>query len=148
MGNLLTCSPRITFAQLRMLRSTQQSVRATEKLKSSHRPDGKNADALALTLAWQLWLALTLAWQLWPTLLSTTVCTCHRDLKISHRPDGKFADALALTLAWQLWPTLLSTPGCTCRRNLKFSHCPHGRLTSCSFFAGRRCLCQWWLSDH
>jgi hypothetical protein len=45
----------------------------------SHRPDGRFADALAFTLAWQLW----------PTLLSTTVCTCHRDLEISHRPHGR-----------------------------------------------------------
>jgi hypothetical protein len=27
-------------------------------------------------------------------------------------------------------------------------HHPHGRLTFCFLFAGRRCLCQWWLSDH
>jgi hypothetical protein len=33
-------------------------------------------------------LALTLAWQLWPKLRSTTVCTCRRDLESSHRPDG------------------------------------------------------------
>jgi hypothetical protein len=50
---------------------------------------GNMADVLAPTLAWQLWL----------TLLSTTVCTCHRDLEISHRPDGKIADVLASTLA-------------------------------------------------
>ena len=30
----------------------------------------------------------------------------------------------------------------------KFPHCPHGRLTFCSLFAGRRCLCRWWLSGH
>ena len=36
--------------------------------------------------------------QLRLTLLSTTVCTCRRDLKISHRLDGKIADALASTL--------------------------------------------------
>ena len=41
---------------------------------------------------------LTLA-QLWPTLRSTTVGTCRRDLKLSHRPDGKIADVLATTHA-------------------------------------------------
>jgi hypothetical protein len=29
---------------------------------------------------------------------------------------------------------------------LKSSHCPHGKLTFCSFFAGRWCLCQGWHS--
>ena len=44
-----------------------------ETLNISHRLDGKIADTLASTLAWQLWL----------TLLSTTVCTCHRDLEFT-----------------------------------------------------------------
>ena len=43
-------------------------------------------------------LRLLLA-QLRPTLRSTTVCTCRRDLEFSYRPDGKNADALALILA-------------------------------------------------
>ena len=37
--------------------------------------------------------------QLRPTLRSTTVCTCRRDLESSHGPDGKIADALASTPA-------------------------------------------------
>jgi hypothetical protein len=41
---------------------------------------------------------LTLA-QLRPTLRSTPVCMCRRDLQTSHRPHGKIADALASTLA-------------------------------------------------
>jgi hypothetical protein len=61
-----------------LIYSNTAAVYATETLNISHRPDWKIADALASTLAWQLWL----------TLLSTTVCTCHRDLEISH-PDGK-----------------------------------------------------------
>ena len=49
MGILLTCLPRLTLAQLRTLRSTIQGVRDTETFQSSHRPDGKVADMLALT---------------------------------------------------------------------------------------------------
>ena len=42
MGKLLTCLPRLTLAQLpTTLWSTFQEVRATETLKTSHRPDGK-----------------------------------------------------------------------------------------------------------
>jgi len=51
MGRLLTCLPRLTLAQLQTLRSTIQGVRAAETLKTSHRPNGKVADVLALTLA-------------------------------------------------------------------------------------------------
>jgi hypothetical protein len=72
-------------------------------------------------------LASTLAWQLWPTLRSTTVCTCHRDLEYYHRLDGKTADALASILACKIAADALrlTTVG-TCRRDLKFSHRPHG----------------------
>ena len=34
-----------------------------------------------------------------------------------------------------------------CALIFKTSHHPHGRLTFCSLFAGRRCLCQFWHSD-
>jgi hypothetical protein len=34
----------------------------------------------------------------------------------------------------------------TCYLRLKSSHRPDGRLTFCSLFAGRRCVCQWWHS--
>jgi len=55
--------------------------------------------------------------QLRPTLWSTTVCTCHRDLQLSHRPDGKIADALASLSLVQL-RTLRSTTGGECHRDL------------------------------
>ena len=58
-------------------------------LKSSHRPDGKTADALArLTLAQLRTLRGQLQW-----------VRAAETLKSSHRPDGKIADVLALTLA-------------------------------------------------
>ena len=47
-----------------------------------------------------------------------------------------------LTLA-QLRPMLRSTTGGACCRDLESSHCPDGRLTFCSLFAGRWCLCRW-----
>ena len=57
-------------------------------LKTSHRPDGKNADALASTLALHNWECIG---QLRVQFVRATV-TC----KSSHRPGGKNADALAL----------------------------------------------------
>jgi len=45
-----------------------------------------------------------------------------------------------------------STPKCIptklpmCALVFKSSQCPHGKLTFCSLFAGRWCLCQWWHS--
>ena len=50
MGKLLTRLPRLTFAQLRTLRSTTECT-CRRDLESSHGPDGKIADVLALTLA-------------------------------------------------------------------------------------------------
>ena len=50
MGKMLTCLPRLTLAQLRMLPSTTGGT-ATETLQSSHSPDGKMADVLAPTHA-------------------------------------------------------------------------------------------------
>jgi hypothetical protein len=89
-GKIADVLARLTIAQLRTLRSTLlQLVRATDT-QTSHRPHGKVADALASTHA---------STTLWPTLRSTTVGTCRRDLKLSHRPDGKIADVLAPTHA-------------------------------------------------
>jgi hypothetical protein len=47
----------------------------------------------------------------------------------------------------QLRLTIRSTTvGMCCRRDLQFSHRPDGRLTFCSLFAGRWCLCPGWHS--
>ena len=62
-----------------------QFVRATETFKSSHRPDGKTADALASTLALHNWECFG---QLQYVRAAET-------FKSSHCPDGKNADALA-----------------------------------------------------
>eukprot|EP00900_Chrysochromulina_parva_P006723 jgi/Chrpa1/16051/Chrysochromulina_OHIO_Genome00018894-RA len=124
--------------------------------KTSHCPDGKMADVLAPThvcttanasVDYRRFadaLALTLAWQLWPTLLSTTVCTCHRDLKISHRPDGNFADdvraaktfksshspngKMADTLALTLACTTAADPPVDYSGDLEVSHRPDGEM--------------------
>ena len=59
------------------------------RLQTSHRPDGKNADALASTLALHNWECFG---QLQYVRAAET-------FKSSHRPDGKIADVLALTHA-------------------------------------------------
>jgi hypothetical protein len=57
---------------------------------------------------------------------------------------GKLLTCLPrLTLA-QL-RTLRSTTACTCHRDLEIFPSPPGRLKFCSVFAGRRCLCLFWL---
>jgi hypothetical protein len=74
--------------------------------------------------------------------------TCQPRLQTSHRPDGKVADLLAPTHVCTTVNALRSTTvGAYCR-DLEISHRPHRRLTCCSLFAGRRCLCQEWHSVH
>jgi hypothetical protein len=52
MGKMLTCLARLPLAlNCEHFGQLQEAVRASETLKSSHRPDGKNANALASTLA-------------------------------------------------------------------------------------------------
>jgi hypothetical protein len=63
-------------------------------------------------------------------------------------PMGRLLTCLPrLTLAHMqtLWSTI---QGVRATETLTFFHRHDGRLTFCSLFAGRRCLCQWWLSDH
>ena len=121
-----------------------QDVRAAETLQTSHRPDGRNAEELALILAF-VHLRLTLR--------STTVGTCRRDLKSSHRPDGIFT-CLALVFAgrrcscpewlgdllivhhhWQLSWRLCA---CSCS---KVPIAPMGETHVLLVFTGGRCLC-------
>jgi hypothetical protein len=67
----------------------------------------------------------------------------------SHRPKGKVANVLASTHTLAQLRTFRSTTACTCHRDLENSPSPpHGRLTCCSLFAGRRCLCLGWHSGH
>ncbi len=70
MGRLLTCLPRLTFAQMRpTLRSTTECM-CRRDLNFSHRPDGKFADVLAPTHTCTTAIMLR----------STTGGMCHRDL--------------------------------------------------------------------
>ncbi len=68
-----------------------QWVRATETLKSSHRPHGKIADVLAPTHTRHKWERFG---QLHVQLVRAT-----ETLKSSHRPHGEIADVLAPTHA-------------------------------------------------
>jgi hypothetical protein len=88
---------------------------------------------------------LTLA-QLRPKLRSTTVCTCRRDLENFPMPPWEFLLTCPNRLSsFNSDRSLVLSGNCTC---LQTSHRPHGRLTFCSLFAGRWCLCLGWHSDH
>ena len=63
-------------------------------------------------------------------------------LKSSHRPDENIADVLAPTHACTTANTSVNYSLYVPQRTLKTSHRPDGRLTFCSLFAGRRCLCR------
>ena len=86
--------------------------------KSSHRPDEKVADVLALTHA----CTTVNAW-------STTASMLQRTSKVPIVPMGKLLTHLPQLTLPLLWPTLRSTTVCTCRRDLKLSHRPDGRFT-------------------
>ena len=58
--------------------------------KTSHRPDGKNTDVLALILACTTAANASVIFSMYVP---------QRTLKTSHRPDGKMADVLALNNA-------------------------------------------------
>ena len=150
-------------------------VPATETLKT-HCPDWEFADALALTLAWQLW----------PTLLCQLQDVHATENLKTHCPDGIIANVLArLTIAQlrTLWSTLLQLVRAT---DTQTSHRPHGKVADALasthasttvahspvndsmyvpqrpetfpspqwethvllFFAGRRCRCRGWHSVH
>jgi hypothetical protein len=86
--------------------------------------------------------------------------TCQPRLHNAHGPDGIFT-CVALVLAGRRCLRLFrhghdnvflhlreySFFCARCAHAQKFPS-PHGILTFCSLFAGRRCLCRWWLSDH
>jgi hypothetical protein len=121
------------------------SVRAL-MFKSSHRPP------LSLTFcSFVCRAAVSISMVArWPSRRAPSVGiqlpVCALTLNSSHRPDGKMADVLArLTLAQMRM--LRSNTECTCHRDIESSHRPHGRLTICSLFTGRRCLCRAWHGD-
>jgi hypothetical protein len=134
MGKLLTCLPDSRlhncerFGQL-------QNVRATETLKTSHRPDGI-LTCFALVLSgrrcFHPWwhgdfVIMHHHWQ------HSYISACSRS-KIPFAPKVRLLTCLPrLTLA-QLRPMLWSTTGGACRRDLKFPIAPMGN----SRFA--RCL--------
>ena len=145
-------------------------------MKTSHRPDGEFADALSLTLAWQLWTTLLSTtgckchrelenplprcWKIADVLLSdhdcttanalvnfTTVGTCHTDTQTYHRPHGKVADALASTHAST---TVAHSPvnysGYVPQRPETFPSPQWETHVMLAVFAGRWCLCRGWHS--
>jgi hypothetical protein len=61
--------------------------------------------------------------------------------KLPIAPMGKWLTCLHRLTLGQL-RTLRSTTGGTCHRDLDNFPSPDGRLTFCSLFAGRRCLCR------
>jgi hypothetical protein len=85
------------------------------KFKSSHRPDGNIADALASTLA----CAVLYLWR-----------TCGRDLKFPIAPMGKWLTPLLQLSLAKLRLTLLSTTDCTIRIS-KFPIAPIERWLTC-----------------
>jgi hypothetical protein len=161
MGELLTCLPRLTLAQLQTLRSIAQWVRAAETFNVSIAPMGKLLTCLPQT----------------HTCRSIGIQSCStRNGYVPalpanpHRPDGRIADMLAWTLActtaadalanyrryvpqrprifpsppWEPWltcPNRLSSfnserssvlPGiCTCQRRLQTSHRINGIFALC-----------------
>ena len=86
--------------------------------ESSHRPDGKIADALASTLA-----CTTAA----DALVNYTVGTCRRDLEFSHRPDGIFT-CFALVFAGRR----CLCPGWLGDLLIVHHHGQHGSICACS----------------
>ncbi len=118
------------------------------RLQTSHRPDGR----LTFCLLFAGRRCQRPGWHSvnreLPDLLQHRFRCARRSCsKVPIAPMGKLLTCLPrLTLA-QL-RTLRSTSGGACHRDLESSHRPHGRLTFCTLFAGRRCLCQRWISDH
>ena len=90
MGKLLTRLPDSRLHNCERF-GQQQRVRAAETLKSSHRPDGKNADALALILALHNWECFG----------QLQMVRATETFKSSHRPGGKMADMPKSTLIFQ-----------------------------------------------
>jgi hypothetical protein len=158
MGNSLTCSPRLTLAQLLSCFGQLQGVCATETLHSSHRPDGKMADVLASTHACTTVDAsvnyrgyvpqrpckvpmalmgklltclprLTLA-QLCERFGQLQLVLATETLKTSHHPMGKWLTCLPrLTLA-QLQTLRSTIQGVRAAETLKTSHRPNGKIAN------------------
>ena len=87
MGKLLTRLPDSRLHNCKRFGHLQE-VRAAEKLKSSHRPDGKSADALALILALHNWECFG----------QLQMVRAAETFKSSHRPNGIYT-CFALLLA-------------------------------------------------
>ena len=107
-------------------------------LKISHRPDGKNADALALILAC--------------TTANASVnyrrCVPKRPSKVPIAPMGIPADLPNRLSSFNSDRYLVLSGKCTCLSRLQTSHRPDGIFTCFALvFAGRRCLCPEWLGD-
>ena len=84
MGKLLTCLPRLTLANCEYF-GQYNVVRATETLKTSHRPDGQVADVLASTLAHTTAADAPVNYRL---------LYVPQRLKSSHRPMGRLLTRL------------------------------------------------------
>jgi len=77
MGKLLTCLPDSRLHNCERFGQLQY-VRATETLKTSHRPNGSRADMPKSILIFQFGSIFVLP----------GICTCQPRLQTSHRPDG------------------------------------------------------------
>ena len=79
------------------------------------------------------------------TLRSTSAGVCHRDLENFPSPPcelhGSLADMPKSILIFQFGSFFVLPGICMCQPRLQTSHRLDVRLTFCSLFAGRRCLC-------
>ena len=147
MGKMLTHLLCFSLAQLRMTHRSTTVGTCRRDLESSHRPDGKMADALASTLA-----------------CATANASVNSSGYVPQRPSkvpiARMGISHVLFLCLQGGGVLIGSGtvtflSCTVTGNTAYnvhahaqtSHRPDGRLTFCSLFAGRRCLCRGRLSD-
>jgi len=149
---LLVCRAAVSMLRVAQWPSRRaQSVETEEAgctfvLKIAHRSDGKIADVLASTHTCSTANAS----------VNYTAGMCRRDLQCFHRPHGRlslarclqgggvFVNGGTVTLSSC---TISGNTADLVRTHLQKFPRPDGRLTFCSLFAGRRCLCQWWLSE-
>ena len=112
-------------------------------LKSSHRPDGiftccarMLAGRRCHCLGWHGDLLIVHHHR-----QHSFICAYSRS-KVPIAPMGIPADLPNRLSSFNSGRYLVLSGICTCQPRLQTSHRPDGRLTFCSLFAGRRCLCQ------
>jgi hypothetical protein len=102
-------------------------VRATETLKTSHRPDGKVADELASIHVWTTAADALVNYRMYVPQIPSIFPIA------PHAPMGKLLTCLPRLSLAQLRPTLWSTTDlCTCRRDLANFPSPRWETHVCS----------------